>query len=156
MGGEEIQVDATGTTPTPALTPIDEATGFSGWSTVAIKRTTVRTEQKAQREAQRRQKREAELQAKETEARRMEQAKVDNADDSALGAFDVWNRTSTGYKGVDLHAAKDAVQVHDWAKPVAAGRPVAFKAKKKKTTNNDGQKNTNNKKQNRRTTSADD
>jgi hypothetical protein len=78
----------------------------------------------------------------------MEQAKVANADDSALGAFDIWNRTATGYKGVDIHNAHSAVvQVQDLAKKVADG-PVAFKKKKTAVAGS--------KKQSRRTTSADD
>jgi hypothetical protein len=49
MGGKEIQVPSSSG---PATTPvIDEATGFSGRSTVATKRTTVRNEVKAHREA---------------------------------------------------------------------------------------------------------
>jgi hypothetical protein len=150
MGGEEIQVVVGSSTATDdAVVPeIDQATGFSGWQTVAIKRTTVRNEQKIQRDILRQQKREAEQQAKETEARRMEQAKVANADDSALGAFDIWNRTATGYKGVDIHNAHSAVvQVQDLAKKVADG-PVAFKKKKTAVAGS--------KKQSRRTTSADD
>lgn len=140
MGGEQVQVE-----PSPQQAKVQESTGFSGWSTVAIKRTTVRNEQKAERDALRRKEREAEQQAKEAEARKMEEAKVSNADDSALGAFDVWNRTKSGYKGVDIHS-KPIVQVEDFAKKVADGpvafKKIAFKAKKKKS--------------NRRTTSADD
>lgn len=141
MGGEEIQVD-TGETAV-----IDETTGLGGWSTVAIKRTTVSQELKEER-ARLRQKRQEALQEEErqkklAEERRMEEAKVANADDSALGAFDVWNRTSEGYKGVDIH--KEAkVEIEDFAKKLSDGKKnVGFKKAKKKT-------------QNRRTTSLDD
>jgi hypothetical protein len=63
----------------------------------------------------------------------MEEAKVSNADDSALGAFDVWGKGD--YKGIDI--SKDAVlSFEDTAKKLASGATagkVSFrKAKKKK------------------------
>jgi WW domain-binding protein 4 len=86
-----------------------------------------------------------ETQQKETEARRMEEAKFANADDSALGAYDVWGKG--GYKGVDITAADTAITVEDTAKSLATGKvSVAFKKKKKKPPSS----------RNRRTTSADD
>lgn len=140
MGGEDIKVK-------PVKEEIDEATGFTSWSTVAIKRTTVRQETKEER-ARLREKRkqetlEKEAQDKEAEARRMEEAKVSNADDSALGAYDVWGQG--GYKGVDIHKEAD-LKVEDTAKSLASGKTnVGFKKKKKPARS-----------RNRRTTSADD
>lgn len=143
MGGEEI-------THQEQSLAVDDATGLSGWSTVAVKRTTVRLELKEERERLRRQRREAileeERQKKEVEARKMEEAKVANADDSALGAYDVWNRTKEGYKGVDIHSEVQ-VDAHELGKKLSEGKAsVGFKkavlTKKKKV--------------NRRTTSADD
>jgi WW domain-binding protein 4 len=116
---------------------MDEATGLSGWSTVTVKKTTVRQydreekERAAERLRLAREEREAER--KRAEARKMEEAKVSNADDSALGAFDVWGKGD--YKGIDI--SKDAVlSVEDTAKKLASGATagkVSFrKAKKKK------------------------
>lgn len=162
LGGEEIVVVPNGEEKKtknedddgPSL---EEATGLSSWSTVRIKRTTVRQELKEERARLRQQRRraalEAERQKKLAEERKMEEAKVANADDSALGAYDVWSRTKDGYKGVDIHddAADKDVKVQDiLGKKLAEGKEKvgfkkkgsAFKSKKKK--------------QNRRTTSADD
>ena len=144
QGGEEIDTTA-------AQETVDETTGLTSWSTVKIKRTTVRQELKEER-ARSRQKRkeaaqEADKQQREADARKMEEAKVSNADDSALGAYDVWSRTKDGYKGVDIHG-EAAVDIHEMGKKLSDGKGAigfkksAFKAKKKK--------------QNRRTTSADD
>jgi WW domain-binding protein 4 len=139
MGGDEIEMQQ------PTATKLNDATGFSTWSTVTIKRTTVRQETKEERARLREQRKQAfiekEAQAKEAEARRMEEAKVANADDSALGAFDVWGKG--GYKGIDIQKEAD-VTVADTAKSLAKGS-VAFK-KKKKTKG----------KRNIRQTSADD
>ena len=99
MGGEEINVEDS-TQPLQA----DESTGLSGWSAVTIKRTTIRNELKEERERHREARREKQLEreeeAKKAEARRMEEAKVADADDSALGAYDVWG--TGGYKGIDI------------------------------------------------------
>jgi WW domain-binding protein 4 len=145
MGGEEIAATQ------KQEQDVDENTGLSSWSTVTIKRTTVRQELKEERTRMREKRREAaeegDKQKKETEARKMEEAKVANADDSALGAYDVWSRTKDGYKGVDIHG-EAAVDVHEMGKKLSDGKGAvgfkksAFKAQKKK--------------QNRRTTSADD
>lgn len=145
MGGEEIQIQQSKEEET-----FDEATGFTSWSTVSIKRSTVRQELKEERERlrqHRKEAKEAELRLKkEAEARRMEEAKVANADDSALGAFDVWNRNQTGYKGIDI-SAEAQTTIHDYGKKLASGTaPVSFKKPSKLK-----KKNTN-----RRTTSADD
>lgn len=154
MGGEEIivkKMKKEDPSSGNAAEAVDEATGLSGWSTVKIKRTTIRSELKEEREAARQKRKmaaaKAEQQAKEAEARRMEEAKVSNANDSALGAYDVWSRTSDGYKGVNIHDAAN-VEVSELGKKLAEGKgkvgfkKSAFKAKKKV--------------QNRRTTSADD
>jgi WW domain-binding protein 4 len=143
MGGEEIKVQ-----PKQDEKKVDEATGLSGWSTVTIKRTTVKHELKEERARLREQRKEAvlekEAQIKETEARRMEEAKVSGADDSALGAYDVWG--TGGYKGVDIQKEAE-LKVEDTAKSLASGKTsVAFKKKKKKPPS----------KRNQRTTSADD
>lgn len=143
-GGEVIHQDST-----PQET--DETTGLSGWSTVAVKRTTVRHEIRQERARQRATRRQAALdqarQEKEREARKMEEAKVANADDSALGAYDVWSRTKDGYKGVDIHNEAQ-VDVHELGKKLSQGQEkVGFKKLGK---------GHNKKKQNRRTTSADD
>lgn len=142
MGGEEFQVKG------PQLAQVDEATGLTGWSTVTIKRTTVRQELKEERARLRDERKQAilkkEAEKKEVEARRMEEAKVANADDSALGAYDVWGKG--GYKGVDISAGDNTITVTDTAKSLATGKTsVAFKKKKKKCIS-----------KNRRTTSADD
>jgi WW domain-binding protein 4 len=141
MGGEDIKVKPV------KKEEIDEATGFTSWSTVAIKRTTVRQETKEERDRLREKRKqealEKETQDKEAEARRMEEAKVSNADDSALGAYDVWGQG--GYKGVDIHKEVD-LKVEDTAKSLASGKTnVGFKKKKKPAGG-----------RNRRTTSADD
>jgi WW domain-binding protein 4 len=146
LGGEEVQVTA------DAEAQIDEATGLTGWSTVAIKRTTVhqeaREERARERQKQRQAKRKAQGAQKEAETRKMEEAKVANAEDSALGAYDVWGKG--GYKGVDIH--KEAViSIADTAKKLAGvGEKVAFKKANRSKFQVAG------KKRNRRTTSADD
>jgi len=143
MGGEEIVTKQKGEA-------VDENTGLTSWATVSIKRTTVRQELKEERARLRQERKEAiaeaERQKKEAEARKMEEAKVANADDSALGAYDVWSRTKEGYKGVDIHG-EAKVDVHEMGKKLAEGKAVGFKKSTFKAKKN---------KQNRRTTSADD
>jgi hypothetical protein len=91
----------------------------------------------------------------------MEEAKVSNADDSALGAYDVWNRgAAEGYKGVDIHG-EAAVEAHEQlpGRKLAAatreggGGPVQFK---KPAAFRSGAGAAAARKRNRRTTSADD
>jgi WW domain-binding protein 4 len=144
MGGEEI-------TLRQQHTEIDEATGLSSWTTVKITRTSARQEIKDERERLREQRKEAAIKeaskAKENESRRMEEAKVANAEDSALGAFDVWSRTKDGYKGVAIHE-EASVDIHELGKKLADGKSkVAFKKKDMKVKQ---------KRQNQRVTSADD
>jgi U1 zinc finger len=152
LGSEDVVV------PPPVkqedVAEIEEATGLSGWSTVEVKRTTVRSELKEERELLRKQRKEAatkaEREGKEAEARRMEEAKVSNADDSALGAYDVWGRTQDGYKGIKILDEK-TTSVHDFGKKLAVdGMNAGFKWKA--SFKSGGAK----KRQNRRVTSADD
>jgi len=168
MGGEEIQVPQ-GSSSSAAVAQadnnnsgltqaeIEEATGLTGWSTVTIRRTTAhqeaREERERERQKQRQARRAAEDSVKEAQMRKMDESKVANADDSALGAYDVWSQTQGrgGYKGIDIHTEAN-VSVQDTAKRLAAeGETVAFKSKgsnfKSKMAG---------KKRNRRTTSADD
>ena len=146
MGEEVTQVEE--------AVQVDENTGLSSWGTVSIRKTTARSELKEERERTRAKRREQvekeEEERKAVEARRMEEAKVENADDSALGAYDVWNAGKGGYKGVDInHEAK--LDVQDTAKSLAKGKgDVGFKKKAS------GAFKKAKKKQNRRTTSADD
>ena len=154
VGGAEEEV-TTELSPTAAAaaTVVDEATGFSGWTTVAVKKTTARLELKEERARLATQRREAAVEAarqvKLAEARKMEESRVANADDSALGAYDVWNRgAKEGYKGVDIHG-EVPVEAHELGKKLAtategtvAFKKPAFKAK--------------NRSQNRRKTSSED
>ena len=50
----------------------------------------------------------------------MEEAKIENADDSALGAYVVWNSGKAGYKGVDINQ-EAKIDVQDTAKSLAKG-----------------------------------
>ena len=62
----------------------------------------------------------------------MQEAKYANADDSALGSYDVFG-TETGYKGVDVSKDLAAfVAVDEGIKLAKDGEKVAFKKKKKK------------------------
>ncbi|CAB9510812.1 WW domain binding protein 4 [Seminavis robusta] len=152
LGGEEVQLTSSEQQQQSAI--IDEATGLSGWSTVTIKRTTVhqqaREERARERGRERQAKRKADNAQKEAETRKMEESKVQNAEDSALGAYDVWGHKG-GYKGVDIH--KEEAVVVQTKKLAGAGEKVAFKKKNKANSKfKMGAKN----KRNRRTTSADD
>eukprot|EP00977_Amphora_coffeiformis_P016258 scaffold4976_cov161-Amphora_coffeaeformis.AAC.4 len=147
IGGEEEEIVHNST----AQEELDEATGLTSWSTVSIKKTTMQQELKEERERLRQKRREAAEEAekvkREADRRKMEEAKVANADDSALGAYDVWSRSKEGYKGVNIHGEAQ-VEVHEFGKKLSDGKTAvgfkksAFTSKKKK--------------QNRRTTSADD
>jgi len=127
---------------------IDEATGLSGWSTVAIKQTTVRKELQEERarlrEARRLKAMEEAKEKKRAQAMQMEEAAAANADDSALGAYDVWNRgEKDGYKGMKLSEESTQDQktsaYETMTKKLSQGKdvqfkkkPAAFKAKKRK------------------------
>jgi len=131
---------------------VDDNTGLSCWGTVEIRKTTVRNEEKEKRDRERLKKRQEkdrlEKELKEAESRKMEEQKVDNAEDSALGAYDVWSSGKAGYKGVDINTERK-LNVADTAKSLAKGLgTIEFKKKSMFKAGN--------KKQNRRTTSADD
>ena len=137
---------------------IDENTGLSGWGTVSIRKVTVSQEVKEER-ARARAKRREELEKekskeRDAEARRMEEAKHTNADDSALGAYDIWSTSgNVGYKGVKLQT-DSKIDASDCAKSLAKGRTdVKFKTTgaSKKAMFERAKK-----KQNRRKTFADD
>ncbi len=153
MGGEEI----ISVEDPAAEAQIDENTGLSGWGTVSIRKVTVSQEVKEER-ARARAKRRAEMEKekmkeREVEARRMEDAKHSNADDSALGAYDIWLTSGkAGYKGMKIQEDVK-VDAADSAKSLAKGRTnVKFKAAggKKSMFKKARQK------QNRRKTFADD
>lgn len=131
---------------------VDDNTGLSNWGTVEIRKTTVRTEEKEERDQQRVKKREEkdrlEQELKKAESKRMEEQKVDNAEDSALGAYDVWSSGSAGYKGVNINT-ESKLNIADTAKSLSKGMGVV--EFKKKSSFKMAKKN-----QNRRTTSADD
>lgn len=144
----------------PEQAEIDEATGLSSWTTIHVKRTTVRKELQEERARLREQRQQAAVEQareeKKKEERRMEEAAVQSAGDSALGAYDIWNRgEKEGYKGVNIHGGEDgksdkSLSVHDRvAKKISDGKPVEFQ---KKTSAFNAKK----KKQNIRRTSADD
>ena len=78
----------------------------------------------------------------------MEEARVDNAEDSALGAYDVWNNGKEGYKGVNIHAMGKMTAADAAGTSLSGGKKVEFKKKSVFQKNK--------KAQNRRTTSADD
>jgi len=142
MGGEDIEVAG-------KQAAVDEATGLSGWSTVRIQRTTTQLQDKEERERIRQARRQARQEKanleSQVQARKLEEAKVSNAEDSALGAYDVWNKGGGGYKGIQIEGTNAALV--DTAKKLSQGKAVGFKKKKKLFGK---------KKQNRRTTSADD
>jgi U1 zinc finger len=155
LGGMEEEPASAGNASAAAAsaaTAIDEATGLSSWTTVSVKKTTVRQELREERERLRQKRRDAALaaqrEAKRAEERKMEEAKVSNADDSALGAYDVWNRgAKEGYKGVDIHG-EAKVEAHELGRKLAEqGAVVQFKKPTFKSKA---------KKQSRRTTSSDD
>ena len=131
---------------------VDENTGLSSWGTIEIRKTTVRQELKEERERARLKRREEagqqDEELKRAEGRRMEEARVDNAEDSALGAYDVWNAGKAGYKGVNIHANDKMTAADAAGTSLSGGKKVEFK--KKSAFQKKG------KKQNRRTTSADD
>lgn len=166
MGGEEIHVtknDRSYDTKTTNQQDINEATGLSGWSTVTIKKTTHRQQHREERERYAEMKNEAaqkrEIEKKRLIEKKLEEARVSNADDSALGAYDVWGKMD--YKGVDI-SKEVHCSIEDTAKrlaplqsvsgrnggssTVASGGKVSFKKRVKKKGN----------KAARRTTSADD
>ncbi len=125
MGGEQIiEVD-------DGTVEIDENTGLSTFRTVSVRKVTVSQEVKDERarvRAKRREDMEKEKnKLKEIEARKMEEAKHANADDSALGAYDVWGKG--GYKGININA-EVKLDVSDTAKSLSEGKKnITFKKK---------------------------
>ena len=163
MGGEEIIIEAhtdegTGGTGTGAAAPtIDENTGLATWSTTTVRKVSANREAKEERARVRAKRREeaerARQQERDLNERKMEEAKVANADDSALGSYDVWTGGKAGYKGVDI-MKNDKVDVAVTAKSLSKGKGnVAFK---KVGSGSSMFKGKAKKKKNRRVTSADD
>ena len=85
---------------------IDENTGFSSWNTISIKTTTKEKEEEIQRKQLEQRLQDEEERRKQSKQdayyKKMEEAKYVSKDDSALGAYDVFNSNSKGYKGVDI------------------------------------------------------
>ncbi len=67
----------------------------------------------------------------------MEEAKHENADDSALGAYDIWSTSGKGgYKGVKI-ITNTKMTVNDTAKSLSRGRTdVKFKKRGDKNREN--------------------
>lgn len=134
-GGEQTVMVDTTNNDEPA--EIDENTGFSTWSTTTIKKISTHYYE-ANQEKKRKQREEKESKERnekkehEIRGRQMEEAKYENAHDSALGAYDVWNTSDKqgSYKGVDI--TKDGkVEVSETAKSLSKGLGnVGFKKRK--------------------------
>lgn len=124
---------------------IDENTGISSWGTVSVRKVTVSQqarEERARLKAKRLEELEKEkMKEKEEIKRRMEEAKHAGADDSALGAYDVWSTSGkSGYKGVNIHT-ESKVDVSDFAKSLSKGKgDVKFKSLSKSSFKNIKQK----------------
>jgi hypothetical protein len=150
LGGEEIQV-STNNNNAQDDAEMMEATGLSGWSTVTIKKTSILQESRDEKEKLKEQRRQVradrEAEHRRTEARRMEEAKVSNADDSALGAYDVWGKGE--YKGIDISKELDC-PIEETAKRLAGASSTKGKISFKKRTKKKGAGMA------RRKTSADD
>merc|ERR1712232_846920 len=123
LGGEQIEVFK------EEKIEVDENTGFTSWSKVTVRKSTMNNEaSKAKERAEARKiedLQKAEDMKKEVETKKMEEAKHENADDSALGAYDVWNRSKGGYKGVDI-SREMKLDASDTAKSLAKGASVSF------------------------------
>ena len=135
---------------------VDENTGLSSWGTVEVKKITVSQQVKNERERLRAKKAEEYQKEKQTlrevEERKMEEAKYANADDSALGAYDVWTGGKSGYKGVQIQDDNSKLNVSEMAKSLSKGQTKNITFKKKKSLFNKAK----NKKKNRRTSLSDD
>lgn len=144
-GEEEVLVEPTSVDDND----IDENTGFTKFQTVSIKRMTVSHEEQQQleveREKKRREKEEELLNEDLVKRVKMEEAKHLGAEDSALGAYDVWGTSGGGYKGVSITTTTGTTKAVT-GKSLSKGT-VEFKKK-----NSNSSKNRNN----RRTTSAED
>lgn len=127
LGGEEVTVIRS----TPNV-EINENTGLSGWTVSSVRKTTVNCELKQERLRLRAKKYEEEEKEanklKEAEGRMMEEAKHENADDSALGAYDVWSTSRKGgYKGVQINT-NTRLDVSETAKSLSRGQTnIQFK-----------------------------
>jgi hypothetical protein len=143
MGGEEIHLGSTTTgketSNNDQKQEIDEATGLSGWSTVSVKKTAHRQQVKEERKRFNEskilatQKREAEQ--RRIAERQLEESRTSNADDSALGAYDVWGKKD--YKGVDISkevhcSIEDSAKRLATVENLAKGAKVQFKKRTKK------------------------
>ncbi|OEU07907.1 hypothetical protein FRACYDRAFT_197165 [Fragilariopsis cylindrus CCMP1102] len=151
LGGEEVQVSNNNNNNDQDDAKMMEATGLSGWSTVTIKKTSILQESRDEKEKLKEQRRQVradrEAEQRRTEARRMEEAKVSNADDSALGAYDVWGKGE--YKGIDISKELDC-PIEETAKRLAGASSTKGKISFKKRTRKKGAGMA------RRKTSADD
>ena len=135
---------------------VDENTGLSSWGTVTVKKITVSQEVKNERERLRAKKEEEyqkeKQKVREIEERKMEEAKYANADDSALGAYDVWTGGKSGYKGIQIIDDNSKLNVNEMAKSLSRGQTKNITFKKKKSLFNKAK----NQKKNRRTSLSDD
>ena len=114
---------------------IDENTGFSTWSTTTVTKISTHyyeahQEKKRKLRQEKETKERNEKKEHEIAGRKMEEAKYENAHDSALGAYDVFQKGGGNYKGVDI--TKDGkVEVGDTAKSLSKGLGnVGFKKRK--------------------------
>jgi len=157
MGGEEIHLGNTTagkeTLDNDQKQEIDEATGLSGWSTVSVKKTSHRQQVKEERKRFNESKllatKKREAEQRRIAERQLEESRTSNADDSALGAYDVWGKKD--YKGVDIskevhYSIEDSAKRLATVEDLSKGAKVQFKKRTKKK----GQRGT------RRRTSADD
>jgi len=156
-GGEQVTLSNQ-----TADTKIDENTGLSGWGTVSVRKMTGNYESKQERirlQAKKREEaRKEKMKLKETEARRMEEAKHENNDVSALGAYDPWSKAAgkTGYKGVQI-IVNPNLDVSLTAKSLSHGRKnVKFKKRSGDDKKGSFSKNVRKKKYRRTTFSEDD
>eukprot|EP00535_Pseudo-nitzschia_heimii_P008724 CAMPEP_0197180594 /NCGR_PEP_ID=MMETSP1423-20130617/5152_1 /TAXON_ID=476441 /ORGANISM="Pseudo-nitzschia heimii, Strain UNC1101" /LENGTH=520 /DNA_ID=CAMNT_0042630693 /DNA_START=116 /DNA_END=1678 /DNA_ORIENTATION=- len=141
MGGEELHFPSTtnGEDLTTKEKQDFDATGLSGWQTVSIKRTTHRQNQKEEKRRLEERKvhdfKRREVEKERNAMRRLEESRVSNADDSALGAFDVFDKMT--YKGIDIskefnYSVEDSVRRLGTVKSRTSGVKVAFKKRGKK------------------------
>ena len=142
MGGEEIfKLDDKEANISDNQQGIDEATGLSGWSTVSIKKTSLlqknREERKQYEESKALNTKKREAEEKRKAERRLEESRVANADDSALGAYDVWGKMD--YKGVDISKEVNC-SVEDSAKRLASAKSLSSGINFKKRVKKKGRK----------------
>ena len=155
LGGKQV-IKLTNNNAEDTTTTIDENTGLSSWTTTEITKVSVQYEKNQEKKRKRQHEQElSDYQAKkeyELQARKMEEAKYDNAHDSALGAYDVWsnaediaveNKIRT-YKGVDITSQPVELSVVPQSVSKGMGNVPFKKVGVRK------------KKRNGRTTSADD